>query len=52
MGQHGFRNGHSCETALHDFILALNQSRDLNELNLLLFIDFRKAFYRSTRVFS
>ena len=52
MVQHGFRNGHSCETALHELISALNQSRDLNELNLLLFIDFRKAFYRSTRVFS
>ena len=32
-GQHGFRNGHSCETALHKQLI-----------NLLLFIDFRKAF--------
>ena len=44
MGQHGFRNGHSCETALSELISALNKSRDTNQISLLLFIDFRKAF--------
>ena len=44
MGQQVFLNDHSCETALHELISPLNQSRDLNEINFLLFIDFRKAF--------
>ena len=44
MGQHGFRNGHSCETALSELISALNKSRDTTQISLLLFIDFRKAF--------
>ena len=44
MGQHGFRNGHSCETALLEHISALNKSRDSNQISLLLFIDFIKAF--------
>jgi hypothetical protein len=43
-GQHGFRNGHSCETALHELISGLNKNRDSRLINLLLFIDFRKAF--------
>jgi hypothetical protein len=43
-GQHGFRNGHSCETALHELISDLNKNRDSRLINLLLFIDFRKAF--------
>ncbi len=43
-GQHGFRNGDSCETALHELISYLNQNRNKHAISLLLFIDFRKAF--------
>jgi hypothetical protein len=43
-GQHGFRKGHSCETALHELLSELNVARDLKKIVLLLFIDFRKAF--------
>jgi retron-type reverse transcriptase len=43
-GQHGFRNGHSCETALHELISYLNENRNSKAISLLLFIDFRKAF--------
>jgi hypothetical protein len=43
-GQHGFRNGHSCETALHELISDLNKNIDSRLINLLLIIDFRKAF--------
>ena len=43
-GQHGFRNGHSCETALHELISYLNENRNKKAISLLLFIDFRKAF--------
>jgi hypothetical protein len=43
-GQHGFRNGHSCETALHELISYLNENRNKRAISLLLFIDFRKAF--------
>ena len=43
-GQHGFRNGHSCETALHEIITEINDIRNKNQIGVLLFIDFRKAF--------
>ena len=43
-GQHGFRNGHSCETALHELISELNKNKNKTLISLLLFIDFRKAF--------
>ena len=43
-GQHGFRKGHSCETALHELISDINKARDKKLISLLLFIDFRKAF--------
>ena len=43
-GQHGFRSGHSCETALHELISDLNVNRNKKLINILLFIDFRKAF--------
>ena len=43
-GQHGFRNDHSCETALHELISDLKLNRDNRLISLLLFIDFRKAF--------
>ena len=43
-GQHGFRRNHSCETALHELISDLNESKDKKLISLLLFIDFRKAF--------
>ncbi len=44
-GQHGFRNGHSCETALHELFSYLNENRNSRAISLLLFIiDFRKAF--------
>ena len=43
-GQHGFRNAHSCETALHELLSDINEIRDKRKIALLLFIDFRKAF--------
>ena len=43
-GQHGFRSGHSCETALHELITDLICNRNKKLTSLLLFIDFRKAF--------
>ena len=43
-GQHGFRAGHSCETALHELLTDLNKIKDKRLIALLLFIDFRKAF--------
>jgi len=43
-GQHGFRSGHSCETALHELLSDINTIRDKRSIALLLFIDFRKAF--------
>ena len=43
-GQHGFRKNHSCETALHEIILNLNENGNKRLTTLLLFIDFRKAF--------
>jgi hypothetical protein len=43
-GQHGIRNGHSCETVLHELISYLNENRNSRAISLLLFIDFRKAF--------
>jgi hypothetical protein len=43
-GQHGFRNGHSCETALHELISLVNVNRYKRLISLLLFIDLRKAF--------
>ena len=43
-GQHDFRSGHSCETALHELISDLNVNRNKKLINILLFIDFRKAF--------
>ena len=44
LDQHGFRDSHSCESALHELITDLNNSRDNELCSLLLFIDFRKAF--------
>ena len=43
-GQHGFRNSHSCETALHELISYLNENINNRAISLFLFIDFRKAF--------
>lgn len=43
-GQHGFRPGHSCETALHELVSEFNAIRDRNEVGISLLIDFRKAF--------
>jgi hypothetical protein len=42
-GQNGFRLGHSCETALQDIISKCLNNLD-NQINLLLLIDFKKAF--------
>lgn len=42
--QHGFRQGHSCESALHGLISDINEARDKKLTSLLLFIDFKKAF--------
>jgi hypothetical protein len=44
VGQHGFRAGHSCETALHEIINDMNEIKHLGLIGLFLFIDFRKAF--------
>lgn len=43
-GQHGFRKGHSCETALQELLSDMNVARDQKQIIMLLFIDFRKAF--------
>lgn len=43
-GQHGFRAAHSCETALHEILSTCHKNIDRNLVNLLLFIDFKKAF--------
>ena len=43
-GQHGFISNHSCETALHEVISTCLKNLDEKLLNLLLFIDFKKAF--------
>lgn len=43
-GQHGFRKGYSCETALHELLEKINSARNKRLITLLLFIDFRKAF--------
>ena len=44
VGQHGFRANHSCETALHEVITNCLNNLDKKLINLLLFIDFKKAF--------
>lgn len=44
VGQHGFRESHSCETALHEIISSCLKNLDNKLVNLLLFIDFKKAF--------
>ncbi len=43
-GQHGFTSNHSCETALHEVISSCLKNLDQKLVNLLLFIDFKKAF--------
>ena len=43
-GQHGFREDHSCASALHEPLSDLNNSKDKKLISLLLFIDFKKAF--------
>ena len=43
-GQHGFRTGHSCETALHEIITNMLDVLGKRQIALYLFIDFRKAF--------
>jgi hypothetical protein len=43
-GQHGFRSGFSCQTAIHEFISIINKALDKKLVCLSLFIDFRKAF--------
>ena len=43
-GQHGFKHGRSCETALHEIISKLNDNQNKRLVNLLLFIYFKKGF--------
>ena len=43
-GQHGFRKGHSCESALHELLSYINVAKDQCKIVMLFFIDFRKAF--------
>jgi hypothetical protein len=42
--QHGFRTGFSRATAFHDLISAFKLSNQKKQINLALFVDFRKAF--------
>ena len=42
--QFGFRDSHSCESALHDVISNMNRILSERSIGLYLFIDFRKAF--------
>ena len=42
--QHGFRNNHSCETALHEIFSKMNEIRSKRLIGIFLFIDFKKAF--------
>ncbi len=43
-GQHGFRKNASCETTLRDLISDIDKDLDKKLINMLLFIDFKKAF--------
>ena len=43
-GQHGFRKGFSCETALHELVSDINLNQDKKLITMLLFINFKKAF--------
>ena len=43
-GQHGFRKFHSCESALHELLTKCFDNMDKRLINMLLFIDFKKAF--------
>jgi hypothetical protein len=42
--QHGFRSCHSCESALHEIISKILSKLNNSRINLLLFVDFKKAF--------
>ena len=42
--QHGFRKGHSCETALHEQLSDINKARDDRFITMLHMIDYKKAF--------
>ena len=42
--QHGFRKYHSCETAIHELVSKCLENLDKKLVNMLLFIDFTKAF--------
>jgi hypothetical protein len=42
--QHGFRPGHSCETAIHEIVANCYKNLDKKLITLLLFVDFKKAF--------
>ena len=42
--QHGFRNGRSCETALHSIISSMYQILSERSIGMYIFIDFKKAF--------
>ena len=44
IGQHGLRSNHSCETAIHEIASACLANIDKRLVNILLFIDFKKAF--------
>ncbi len=43
-GQHGFRAVHSCKSALQEVISHCSKNLDKRLINLLFFIDFKKAF--------
>ncbi len=42
-GQHGFGSHHSCESALHEIVTECLSNMDKKLVNLILFMDFKKA---------
>ena len=43
-GQYGFRNNHSCESALHEILSNMFKVLSERKIGLYFFVDFRKAF--------
>ena len=43
-GQHCFRNGHSYQTVIHEYLSEINKAKEKKQTTVSLFIDFRKAF--------
>jgi len=43
-GQYGFRNNHSCESALHEILSDMFKVLSDRKIGIYFFIDFKKAF--------